>query len=239
MPYALRGMEVVLFDLDGTLVDESGLPAAVRGACDAVASATGLRSDDLLAANTRVWEALWPEVQEEWMLGGLDVGALGADAWRRTLAACGVTDDAVVRLAVLTHRELESAAHRVFPEAIAVLDALRDRGLRIGMVTNGAAAVQRAKLDVLGLTARFDPLVISSEVGVMKPDAGIFEHAVVQAGSGPERTAMVGDHLWHDVEGAMSAGLRGIWIDRRGTSPRDDRPRPDVTLADLTGLVDG
>ena len=229
VPYALRGMEVVLFDLDGTLVDESGLPAAVRGACEAVASATGLRPNDLLAANTRVWEHLWPEVHEEWMLGALDVGAL---------AECGVTDEAAVQLAVRTHRELESAAHRVFPEAVAVLDALRERGLRVGLVTNGAAAVQRAKLDVLGLTARFDPLVISSEVGVMKPDAGIFEHAVVQAGSGPERTAMVGDHLWHDVEGAMSAGLRGIWVDRCDAQPRDDWPRPDAVLADLAGLVD-
>lgn len=237
MPDALHGIDTVFFDLDGTLLDESGLPRAVRGACELTAAATGVHVDDLLASNTRVWAELWPEVYEEWMVGTVDTGALGADAWRRTLAGCGVHDEAVVRRAVTAHEQLERRAHRMFPDALSVLDGLRARGLRVGLVTNGAAAVQRAKLQALDLEPRFDPLIISSEVGVMKPAAGIFEHAVVRAGTAPDRAAMVGDHLWHDIEGAQAAGLRGIWIDRRGAAPADDWPRPDVVLPELAPLL--
>lgn len=238
MPDALHGLDTVFFDLDGTLLDESGLPAAVRGACEAAGARCGVDPDDLLASNTRVWADLWPEVYEEWMVGGADAGAIGADAWRRTLAGCGVHDEAVVQLAVSTHEDLERRAHRVFPETRDVLDALHERGLRVGLVTNGAASAQRAKLRALDLESRFDPLVISSEVGVMKPDTRIFEHAVAQARTAPERAAMVGDHLWHDVEAAQSAGLRGVWIDRKGVTPPADAPRPDVVLNGLAALLD-
>lgn len=237
VPDVLHGIDTVLFDLDGTLVDESGLPSAVRGACEAVAGTTGLRVDDLLASNARVWAELWPEVSEEWMVGTIDVDALGADAWRRTLAGCGLHDEGVVHRAVTAHARLERLAHRLFPDVMPVLDALRARGLRIGLVTNGASAAQRAKLQALDLERRFDPLVVSSEVGVMKPAIGIFEHALVQAETPPGRAAMVGDHLWHDIEGAQAAGLRGIWIDRRGSSRADDWPRPDIVLPGLALLV--
>lgn len=237
MPDALHGVDTVFFDLDGTLVDESGLPDAVRAACEVVAGTTGLRVDDLLASNARVWAELWPEVCEEWTVGAIDVDALGTDAWRRTLAGCGLHDEASVRLAVTAHARLERLAHRLFPDAMPVLDALRARGLRIGLVTNGASAVQRAKLRALGLERLFDPLVVSSEVGVKKPAIGIFEHALVQAETPPGRAAMVGDHLWHDIEGAQAAGLRGIWIDRRGTTRADGWPRPDVALPGLGSLV--
>ena len=238
MPDALRGIDAVLFDLDGTLLDESGLPGAVRGAGEAIAAAEGLRVDDLLDANTRVWEELWPDVHEEWMVGTIDAVEIGTEAWRRTLARCGVFDEAAVRLAVTTHERLERGAHRLFPDVLAVLETLRGRGLRVGLVTNGAAQVQRAKLRALDLESQFDPLVISSEVGVMKPEAGIFEHAVVQAGTVPERAAMVGDHLWHDVGGAQGAGLRGIWLDRTGIAPEAEWPRPDVILSSLSALLD-
>lgn len=238
MPDALHGIDTVFFDLDGTLLDESGLPAAVRGACEAVAARAGPDVDDLLASNTRVWATLWPEVYEEWMVGAVDVGALGSEAWRQTLAGCGVYDEDAVRLAVTTHEQLERRAHRVYPDALTVLDALRERGVRLGLVTNGAAAVQRAKLRSVELEARFDPLIISSEVGVMKPQPGIFEHALVRAGTTPDRAAMVGDHLWHDIEAAQSVGLRGIWILRRGVAPKAEWPRPDFVLPGLTHLLD-
>ncbi|WP_375401343.1 HAD family hydrolase [uncultured Amnibacterium sp.] len=237
MPDALLGIDTVFFDLDGTLLDESGLPAAVRGACEVIAAGAELAVDDLLASNTRVWADLWPEVYEEWMIGAVDVGALGTEAWRQTLAGCGVRDEDAVRLAVTTHEQLERRAHRVYPDAVAVLDALRERGVRIGLVTNGAAAVQRAKLRAVELESYFDPLIISSEVGVMKPQPGIFEHALVQAGTTPDRAAMVGDHLWHDVEAAQSAGLRGVWIDRRGVEPKAEWPRPNVVVPGLAHLL--
>ena len=88
-----------------------------------------------------------------------------------------------------------------------------------------------------GQAERFEVVVISSEVGVKKPDPGIFEHAAAKSRLDPARIAMVGDHLWNDVEGAQQVGMRGVWIDRADLEPESSWPRPDVVLPSLTALL--
>jgi putative hydrolase of the HAD superfamily len=228
----------VFFDLDGTLLDGSALPGAVRGACELVAVRTGVDVDRLLDANTEAWQELWPEIEDEWMLGRIDDEAVGARSWTGTLARCGIRDPSLVRAAVTTYRELERRAHRLYPEVPGMLRAVRSAGHRIGLITNGASGMQRGKLAAVGLTAAFDPTVVSSEVGVKKPDPGIFEHALVQAGAEPADAWHVGDNPWVDVVGAAAAGLRTVWVNRTGAERPEDTPRADLEVASLDGLAD-
>ena len=228
----------MLFDLDGTIVDDSGLPGALRTACERTAAMVpAVSADALAAANDAEWGELWPQVEDEYMLGLDAASTIVVDAWRGTLARCGVQDAAVLDAAVTAWNEEERRALRPHPDALEALETLRADGLRIGMVTNGASAVQRAKLDAIGLTGAFDPLVISSEVGVRKPDAAIFEHALGVAGVPAPRCWFVGDHLWHDVEAAAAAGLHAVWIDRAGRDLEPSWPQPDLTVAALTDLA--
>jgi putative hydrolase of the HAD superfamily len=227
---------VVFFDLDGTLLDESALPGAVRGACELVSAATGVDVDRLLEANTATWQELWPELEEEWMLGRVDDDEVGERSWSGTLARCGIRDSSLVRTAVATYRELERRAHRIYPEVPAVLDSVRRSGHRIGLITNGASGMQRGKLAAVGLSTAFDPTVVSSEVGVRKPDPGIFEHALVQAAVGPADAWHVGDNPWVDVRGAAAAGLRTVWVNRTGLEQPADAPRADLEVTTLDGL---
>ncbi|GAA2750321.1 HAD family hydrolase [Amnibacterium kyonggiense] len=229
---------LALFDLDGTLLDGSGLPGAMRATCTALAAfLPGIDADALVRANTAAWERLWPEVEDDWMLGGRSGLDVGRDVWRAALEACGATGDDVVDRAVLEWDRQERAALRLFPDAVPTLDGLAAQGVRIGMVTNGAAAVQRDKLAGTGILDRFDPLIVSSEVGVKKPDPAIFEVALAAAGVTPAEAWFVGDHLWHDAEGALRAGLRAIWLDRRGVALEPDWPRPDAVVTSLTELL--
>ena len=228
----------LFFDLDGTLLDETALPGAVRGACEAVAAETGVRVERLVEANTATWEELWPEVEVEWMLGPIDDEAVGARAWAGTLARCGLRDPSLVARAAAVYRDLEARAHRLYPEVPAVLQAARGAGFRTGVLTNGASAVQRRKLAAVGLTDAFDPVVVSSEVGVRKPDAGIFEHALVQAGAEPARSWHVGDNPWVDVTGAARAGLRTVWVNRSCGARPGDGTAPDLEVRSLEGLVE-
>lgn len=231
-------MTLVLLDLDGTLLDGSGLPAAMRAACDAVvAGLPAVSAEDLVAANTAAWQRLWPDVEDDYMLGGRPGDDIGEEVWRESLAACGVHDGAVLALAVATWKRQERAAFRLFDDVLPTLDALDAAGIAAGMVTNGSAAVQRLKLESVGLLRRFDPLVISSEAGVRKPDPGIFEIALAQAHVGPEAVVFVGDNRWHDLPGATAVGVRAVWLDRAGVGLEAGGPVPDATIRTLTELL--
>ena len=230
-------VELVLFDLDGTLLDGSGLPAAMRATCEAISALTGASADDLVAANTGAWQRRWPAVEDDYMLGGREGDVIVRETWRDALAACGVEVTAALDAAVAEWATHERASLRLFSDVLPLLADLDRRGVRIGMITNGAGVVQRAKLDAVRLTGRLDPLIVSGEVGVKKPDPRIFEIALHAAGAAPHETWFVGDHQWHDMQGALEVGMRAAWLDRAGGGPDPDGPRPTRVIGSLAGLV--
>ena len=229
---------LVLFDLDGTVLDGSGLPEAMRRTCALMAAGLpGVGVDDLVAANTAVWRRMWPEVEEDYLLGARRGDDVGRDAWSATLAACGIVDPASVTRAVDEWTRQEHDALRLFPDVLPALDELDRHGVRTGMVTNGAASVQRDKLEAVGLADRFDPLVVSGEVGVRKPDPAIFDIALAAARAPAAATWFVGDNLWHDVPGATEVGIRALWLNRDGRDLPEDGPQPSVVVASLDELA--
>jgi putative hydrolase of the HAD superfamily len=229
---------LVLFDLDGTVLDGSGLPDAMRATCRALAAGlAGVTADALATANDAVWKRIWPEVEDDYMLGGRRGADVSREAWRLTLADCGVHDARVLDRAVQEWDREERASLRLFPDALPAIAALEAGGARIGMVTNGAATVQRDKLDAVGLSGRFDPLVISSDAGFTKPDPRIFEVALSAAGVPAAETWFVGDNRWHDLPGARQTGIRTYWLDRHGAGLQGDGPQPDAVIASLAELV--
>lgn len=230
---------LLLLDLDGTVLDGGGLPAAMRATCEGLADGLpGVPAEALRAANTAAWSRLWPEVEADYMLGGRSGDDIGRVVWRATLVACGVRGDDAVDRAIALWEQAERASFRPFDDVLPLLQECERRGDRVGMVTNGAASVQRDKLRTMGLADRFDPLVISSEAGVKKPDPAIFEVALAAAGASAADTWFVGDNLWHDVPGAVEAGIHAIWLDRDGATPAPDAPRPDRVVRSLTELLE-
>jgi putative hydrolase of the HAD superfamily len=106
-------------------------------------------------------------------------------------------------------------AWEVYPEAPAALDALREHGLRLAVVSNWDHRLPDL-LAGLGLARRFDAVVTSSEVGVEKPDPRIFAAALARLGVDAGAAVHVGDGRLEDVDGALSAGLGAILL-ARGT----------------------
>jgi putative hydrolase of the HAD superfamily len=88
---------------------------------------------------------------------------------------------------------------------------LRRRGKRLGIVTNGVAAVQHATIDALGIRSAVDAIVISETEGVRKPHPDLFHRAAFRVGVAPSECCFVGDHPTVDVAAAEAAGLQGIW----------------------------
>lgn len=106
---------------------------------------------------------------------------------------------------------------RVFPETVEVLEKLRTRGLRLGVISNFDRRLF-ATLDDLGLAPFFDHVTISSEVGADKPHARIFERALGVFGVSPGEALHVGDDPVRDWAGAASAGLGVFRLER----PKND-----------------
>jgi beta-phosphoglucomutase len=102
---------------------------------------------------------------------------------------------------------------RVFSDAIPTLDALRDRGMPMGVLSNFTTSLDHL-LVRLGLSDYFDFVIVSARVGLAKPDPRMFDLAVSQTGRSRDRLLYVGDHFGDDIEGAHGAGLHGVLVDR-------------------------
>ncbi len=110
----------------------------------------------------------------------------------------------------------------------ALLDVLRDRGLKTGLVSNAfdPPALLHRDLDQMGLGERLDVAVFSSETGKRKPHPAIFEEALGRLDVEPTRAVFVGDRRFEDVRGAKELGMatvQAFWFraddDERGLDP--------------------
>lgn len=118
--------------------------------------------------------------------------------------------------------ELYQSAWKPVPDAIPVLERLKDMGVGLAVVTNGDGGMQRAKLSRMDLLPRFDWVVISGEVGAAKPDPVIFEHLLAVSGREPGRFLFVGDRRDKDVDPARRMGMAALQIDHEGRRRGDD-----------------
>ena len=128
-----------------------------------------------------------------------------------------------------------------FEDAYRTLDALQDRGYKIGLISNArdAANVERL-IDQARLRSWLDPIVISANAGVRKPNPRIFKIVLDYWHLPPEEVAMVGDMLGADILGAHNAGLRGVratmQTEREANAAHVQTIVPDASIASLSEL---
>jgi putative hydrolase of the HAD superfamily len=110
----------------------------------------------------------------------------------------------------------------------ALLDSLRERGLKTGLVSNAfdPGWLLHRDLEQMGVAERFDTAVFSSELGRRKPDESIFRAALAKLDVEPEHALFVGDRRYEDVRGAKEVGMttvQAFWFraddDERGLDP--------------------
>ncbi|HZQ81794.1 MAG TPA: HAD family hydrolase [Gaiellaceae bacterium] len=138
--------------------------------------------------------------------------------------------------------EVWRPAHSVLASAQALLDALRARGVKTGVVANSwpdPGRVLRADAEAFGLAERFDTMVFSEELGVRKPAAEIFLHACRELGVEPIATVYVGDNLETDVQGAANVGMttvQALWF-RADDTPGIEADFMAFTPMDVLNVV--
>ena len=126
----------------------------------------------------------------------------------------------------------------LFPDAHQVIDTLKAHGVRLALITNGAAQPQRAKIVRFGLEARFDHIQIEGEHEFGKPDERAYRHALRTLGVEAAQTWMVGDNLEWEVIAPQRLGIYAIWFDGAATGlPPDTLAKPDRIVRTLSELL--
>jgi HAD superfamily hydrolase (TIGR01509 family) len=240
-------LTAVLLDLDDTILDNQ---AGLEAAWERVSAELAARLGDVSPAAARVAlgaasEWYWAD-DERHRRGRLDMRGSRRAVVERVLETLGRPDPRIAEEVAALYNEIRDASYAPFPGALEALARLRARTRALGLVTNGAADAQRAKIERWGLAAHFDVIAIEGEVGAGKPDPRHFGHALAALGADPTATLMAGDNYRCDVLGALELGMHAVWIDRerriappiagadRGAPP----PRPHRTLASFVELVE-
>jgi putative hydrolase of the HAD superfamily len=127
------------------------------------------------------------------------------------------------------------------PEMPAVLQAVKQMGLKIGLVSNVNSRGQvPTNLKEYGIIHYFDPIVLSSEYGRRKPDPAIFHYAARLANVPTSACLYVGDRVVRDIAGAQRAGYgKSVLIRHDFEHGEDDAgATPDAVIEDMTELLD-
>jgi putative hydrolase of the HAD superfamily len=232
-------IEAVLFDLGHTLMDwtwdDDLLVIGHRAGLDAIGRRSDTAAEALTArylreAQLHDWEAV-EEVEYPSLV-------------RTMLADVGVDvdDAALVRFLEAEHAAW-APARKVGSMSEALLDALHDRGLKTGLVSNAWDPRWLLERDVeeMGLLARLDAIVFSSEVGVRKPRPEIFYRVLDELGVEPERSVFVGDRLEADIKGAADLGMTTVQAMWFRAEEREDGIQPDYrafTMFDVLNIIE-
>jgi putative hydrolase of the HAD superfamily len=234
----------ILFDLDDTLISAYGRPALAWTAVMAEFSAAlaPLEPQIAVEAVMAAAKAFWsdPERHRIWRQQ--------IRAARRAIVAQGFAALQGRGLAVPDAEVQQRLADRfsdyrnenlaLFPDAHATVDALRAHGVKLALITNGAADHQRDKVVRFALGERFDHIQIEGEHGFGKPEPRAYTHALEALGVAAREAWIVGDNLEWEVIAPQKLGLHAIWYDPHGDGvPAGHAAKPDRIIRTLGELL--
>jgi putative hydrolase of the HAD superfamily len=205
-------LEAVLFDWGDTLMQFAYAPELVEAGHRAGLAAIGLdHRPDLTEHFREEYEPLF------WAAGVIEEIEY-PQLVRRLLGDFGIeVDDEQLGRFLEAEHEAWDPARLLAAHTHPLLDALRERGLKLALVSNAfdPAWLLHRDLELMGLGERLDFAVFSSEVGLRKPHPAIFERALEALGVEPENALFVGDRLFEDVRGAAELGMttvQALWF---------------------------
>ncbi|MBX3400608.1 MAG: HAD hydrolase-like protein [Gemmataceae bacterium] len=219
-------VRAVIFDAVGTLIHPAEPPARTYAA---VAARHGIALDEAEIAR-RFRAAFRAEEERDRAADWVTSEAREFERWRNIVSA---TLGNASCFPQLWDHFAQPEAWTVDPNAAAVFDALRDRGLVLGLASNFDQRLLRIVNSFQELTPLKRNVVVSSQVRYRKPSGYFFSEIVgILNGVTPECVVYVGDDLENDYRGACAMGMRAILLDPHGLHPEIDRIG---LLKELTG----
>jgi HAD superfamily hydrolase (TIGR01549 family) len=206
----------VLFDLGGTLIEYINDPP--KSVFENFKSHLSPDDPQIKFHDFKALiDSYWIHMQNEFYTAPEDLSILEYN--RRFLVKHGFSDATSQRMSkpfsdMIFKLELEGT--RLKDSAIELLDLLKSKNLKIGIITNASHNEKRIRqiLRKVGIERYFETLVISSEVGIKKPDPGIFLIALKNLELKHDEAVYVGDRIEYDAKGAENEGMQFILVSK-------------------------
>ena len=230
--------KAIIFDMDDTILsDDASAEKCWRQVChDQAHRIETCSADELLAHIRQIRRWFWADPDRIRQFG-IDLRKARFEILSMAFEKVGLDDDALKDEMADVYMELKADTVEIIPGALDTLQCLKDDGLRLGLITNGNAEGQRAKVRKAGLEPIFDSILIAGEFGASKPDPQVFNHTLECLQAAPGEAWMVGDNLYADIGGAQGVGIYGIWVDWRGSGLPPNTPAiPDRTVRTIVEL---
>ncbi len=214
----------LLFDLDDTLLD---FKASEKAAVCKVLAKHGIdHSDETVELYSSINDALWKQLER----GEIERDAIRETRFRQLAERMGITADT----AAIADEYFKSLAEYgiLFPDTIALLEELRQKGYLLAAITNGSLLPQTGRIIASGIGCYFTQgIYISEVIGYQKPRKEYFTYVLNKLGNPPEKEVLViGDSLSGDIAGAISMGLDCCFVNMRDIPlPTDIHPTYTVT----------
>ncbi len=232
-------IEAVLFDFGGTLYDYRTLAAAEQESLVELAEWAGVKADS--AAIAQAYRQAMKRVFRDYLPRKFYLHRdLYRDALLEMLKIFGATatNDILER----HRRNLWQRHARDFALREGVretLGALRQRGLRLGLVSNIDEDQLSHLLQIAGVAPCFDCILSSEAARSCKPDREIFDEALRRCAAASRNALFVGDTIAQDIAGAKGAGLLSalLWH-RDDRDPPAEGPQPDFVIRSFPDVVE-
>lgn len=230
----------ILFDLDDTLLmDSMHVDVCWLSACQRCLPPTEALDPEAILAAIQTYRTWFWSDPERHRTGRLDLEGARREIVGGALLQLGIEHPTLASDMAQAYAELRDNAIRPFPEALETLRCLQGQGIRLALLTNGNARLQRRKIERHRLAAFFECILIEGELGVGKPDERIYLHALSQLETTPAETWMVGDNLEWEVAAPQRLGIFAIWHDVAGSGlPASSTVCPDRIIRSLSELVE-
>lgn len=200
-------VSLIVFDVDGTLIDFGG---ALREAMRATEAHLSRLAGALVTAAEI--QSAREAVSVDRASRGMSRDTIRVEAVRRLLVAHNVTAREAALEVDRTYTTTRDSSITVFADVAETLDSLTERGFELRAASNGSM-----DLDRLGLGRYFAAAEFAPALGISKPDPRFYATVVERAGVTPSDVLAVGDRVDNDYVPARAAGLHAVVIDRAGT----------------------
>lgn len=231
--------KAIIFDLDDTILDTTLSADRLwsRAAVEFAARAgVDVSTFDQQMKVSRVW--FWSDPKRN-QAGRLNLDKARADCVEHTLELLNASNHELATEIADWFTQRRITEMKPFDSAIETLQTLRDAGVRLALISNGKGETQREKVVRFELEPYFDCIILEGEFGVGKPDRRVFDHALQALGTEPGETWMVGDNLHWEVAAPQALGMKGVWVDWKGTGlPEDTDVVPDRIINSIAELID-
>ena len=205
-------IKAVLFDLDDTLINSK------KAEYNAICEFKNLYNEfnqieDIEFAKS--WSKITMEIYEKYYQNEISFEELRIGRMRGLFNYYSINiSNADAKKKFKGYQNIYEKNWILFDDAKEVLENLKNK-YKLVILSNGERKQQRKKIEYTGLNKYFSNIVISSEVGYSKPERQIFEVACEMINLRPENCIMIGDKYNVDIEGALNAGMHGIWVNRK------------------------